>query len=202
MNSIFNSPADTIRANMKGAETKGNLSLGRMILLGLLAGAFIALGAATSSTAAHGIENVGIARLVSGVIFPVGLMLIVICGGELFTGNCLMGMAALNRQIFWGKVVRNLVVVWLSNFAGALVIAFIVFMSGNFNYSSGELGAYTIKVALGKAELGFGTAFFSGILCNMLVVLACWFQAGAKSMAGKIFAVWFPPGIVKALGNT
>ena len=192
MGNNFNSPAETMAANAKGAEGKASLPIGKMIILGLLAGAFIAIGAAASSTAAHTVANVGLGRLVSGVVFPVGLMLIVVCGGELFTGNCLMGMAALNKQIKWSGLIKNLVVVWISNFAGSLVVAFVTFMSGNFGLSQGGLGAYTIKVALSKASLNFGQGFFSGIGCNMLVCGAVLLAGAAKDIPGKLLGCFFP----------
>jgi len=192
MGNNFNSPAETIVVNMKASEGKAGLKTLNMILLGLLAGAFIAFGSAVSSTAAHGIANVGVCRLVTGCFFPVGLMLIVVCGGELFTGNCLMGMAALNRQITWGRLIRNLVIVWITNFIGSAIIAFFVYMSGNFNLSGGGLGAYTIKVAMAKVNLGFGPAFFSGIICNMLVCGAVLMAAASKDVPGKLLGCFFP----------
>lgn len=192
MGNNLNSPAETMAANAKGAEGKASLPIGKMIILGLLAGAFIAIGAAASLTAAHTVASVGLGRLVSGVVFPVGLMLIVVCGGELFTGNCLMGMAALNKQIKWSGLIKNLIVVWISNFAGSLVVAFVTFMSGNFGLSQGGLGAYTIKVALSKASLNFGQGFFSGIGCNMLVCGAVLLAGAAKDIPGKLLGCFFP----------
>ena len=192
MGANFNSPAEIIAANMKGAQTKASLPIGKMILLGILAGAYIALGALTSSTAAHTIESVGVARLITGCVFPVGLMLVVICGAELFTGNCLMGMAALDKQIKWSKVARNLIIVWISNFIGGALMALFTYLSGNFNLSGGGLGAYTIKVAMGKVGLGFGQGIFSGILCNILVCLGVLMAAGAKEIPGKILGCFFP----------
>lgn len=189
---MFNSPTETMAANAKGAEGKATLPLGKMILLGILAGAFIALGAVSSSTAAHTVEGTGMVRLVSGAVFPVGLMLVVICGAELFTGNCLMGMAALNKQIKWSGLVRNLIVVWITNFIGSLIVAFISYMSGNFALSGGGLGAYTIKVALAKVNLSFGQGFFSGIGCNILVCAAVLIAAAAKDIPGKILGCFFP----------
>ena len=192
MENMFNSPTETMAANAKGAEGKATLPLGKMILLGILAGAFIALGAVSSSTAAHTVEGTGMVRLVSGAVFPVGLMLVVICGAELFTGNCLMGMAALNKQIKWSGLVRNLIVVWITNFIGSLIVAFISYMSGNFALSGGGLGAYTIKVALAKVNLSFGQGFFSGIGCNILVCAAVLIAAAAKDIPGKILGCFFP----------
>ena len=190
--SNFNSPKDSVALKIQEAQTKASMPLIRMIMLALLAGAYIALGGACSSTAAFGLSNVGLARLVSGCIFPVGLMLIVICGGELFTGNCLMAIGLLDKKIRISGLVRNLVVVWIANFIGAALIAVLIYFSGNLNYSDGALGAYTIKVALGKVNIGFGTAFVSGILCNMLVCLAVLSAGAAKDIAGKVLSVFFP----------
>lgn len=192
MGNGFLSPKESAELKIEEAKNKASMPLLKMILLGLLGGAFIAFGAAASSTAAFGISNVGLARLVSGCVFPVGLILIVVCGAELFTGNCLMGIAVFDRQIKVKGLVRNLVIVWITNFVGAALIALLVFLSGNFDYSDAALGAYTIKVALGKVNLGFGKAFVSGILCNMLVCLAVLGAGAARDIGGKILAVFFP----------
>ncbi len=188
----FNTPAEIIEANMKGGEGKVTLPLWKMILLGIMAGAFIALGGATSSTAAHMVSNVGLARLVAGCVFPVGLMIIVFVGGELFTGNCLTIMGVLDGRFKISAMVKNLVVVWLSNLVGALIIDLLVYYSGNLDYSSGVLGAYTIKVAVGKASIGFGKGIASGILCNIIVCLAILMAGAARDIAGKVLAIFFP----------
>ena len=177
---------------MKGAEGKAALSVSKMVLLGILAGAFIALGGAASSTAAHGIADVGLARAVCGMIFPVGLMMVILLGGELFTGNCLMIMAVLDGRVSWGRLLRNLAVVYLSNLAGALLTALLLTLSGNQKYSGGLLGAYTIKTALGKAGISPVQGITSGILCNFLVCAAILMAAAAREIAGKIWAVFFP----------
>lgn len=192
MEKYFNSPAEVVEANMKGAEGKAALSVSKMVLLGILAGAFIALGGAASSTAAHGIADVGLTRAVCGMIFPVGLMMVILLGGELFTGNCLMIMAVLDGRVSWGRLLRNLAVVYLSNLAGALLTALLLALSGNQNYSGGLLGAYTIKTALGKAGISPVQGITSGILCNFLVCAAILMAAAAREIAGKIWAVFFP----------
>ena len=122
MEQHFNTPLEVIDTNMKAGEGKAHLPLGKMILLGIMAGAFIALGGATSSTAAHAIDNVGLARFVAGIIFPVGLMIIVFVGGELFTGNCLIVMDVVGKKVTWFECIRNLIVVYFSNLIGALII--------------------------------------------------------------------------------
>jgi len=123
-----------------------------MILLGLMAGAFIAFGGAASDVAMHGVADVGLARVVAGVIFPVGLMLVVFTGSELFTGNCLMIIPTLEKKIKPVSMIKNLVTVYISNFVGAMIIDLLIFFSGQLNYSNGGLGAFTIKVALAKTQ--------------------------------------------------
>lgn len=192
MDKLFNSPAESVALKIEEAKTKSTMPFLKMIILGILAGAFIGLGAACSSTAAYGISDTGLARLVTGCVFPVGLMMIIVCGGELFTGNCLMGIALLDKKIKLTGMLRNLGVVWISNFIGAALIALLVNFSGNLDYSDGALGAYTIKIAVTKSSISFGTAIVSGILCNMLVCLAVLASGAAKTISGKILAVFFP----------
>lgn len=168
------------------------LSLPKMILLGLMAGAFIAFGGAASDVAMHGVADVGLARVVAGVIFPVGLMLVVFTGSELFTGNCLMIIPTLEKKIKVASMLRNLVVVYISNFVGAMIIDLLITFSGQLNYSNGGLGAFTIKVALAKTTINPATAIISGILCNILVCLAIVMATGATDAIGKIFGVFFP----------
>ncbi len=192
MNEHMNTPAEVIETNINAGVVKANLSLGKMILLGIMAGAFIAIGASSSNVAVHSIADVGLARILAGCIFPVGLMMIVVIGGELFTGNCLMIMGVLDKKFKASMMVRNLIVVYLSNLAGALIVDAIVFYSGQFDYTGGALGAYTIKVALTKATMSYDKAFFSGIMCNVLVCSAILAATAAKDIAGKLLAVFFP----------
>ena len=189
---MFQSPAEVVEANIKAGETKGNLPLGKMILLGILAGAFIAIGGEASNLAVHGISDVGLARTLAGAIFPVGLMMIVLVGGELFTGNCMIIMAVMDKKTTWLKYLRNLVVVYFSNLVGALIVDALVFFSGQWNYSGGGLGAYTIKVAYGKIGLDPVQCITSGIMCNILVCVAVLMAISAKDVAGKVLAIFFP----------
>lgn len=166
-----NSPSEVADNTIKSGIAKANMPLGKMILLGIMAGAFIALGGVASNVAVHNITDVGLARTLAGAIFPVGLMLVVFTGSELFTGNCLMLMSVLDKKIKVIQMIRNLVVVYFSNLVGALIIDALVFFSGQFNFSNGGLGAYTIKVAIAKTTISPTTAIISGILCNILVCL-------------------------------
>lgn len=192
MEMYFNSPAEIVEANIKAGERKAALSIHRMILLGVMAGAFIALGGAASSTAVHGIADVGVARTLAGTIFPVGLMMVVFLGAELFTGNSLMILAVLEKKVSWKRMLRNLVIVYFSNLAGALLIAVLLVFSGNLDYSGGLLGAYTIKVAVAKLDISVVQGITSGILCNVLVCLAVMMAGAAKDITGKVWAIFFP----------
>lgn len=192
MDKSFYTPVEVVNNSIDGQVTKATLPLGKMILLGIMAGAFIAFGGVASNVAVHNIANVGLARTLAGAIFPVGLMLVVLVGGELFTGNCLMIMACIDKKIKTSQLIRNLVVVYISNLIGALIVDILVFYSGQFQYTNGGLGAYTIKVAIAKAGIAPGTAIASGILCNILVCLAILMAAAANDVTGKILGIFFP----------
>ena len=140
----------------------------------------------------HAMSNVGLQRLVGGCIFPIGLMMIVLVGGELFTGDCLMVMGCVHKKYSVLDVVRVLAIVYCSNFIGSVLMAFMVYMSGQLGFTNGLLGAFTIKIAMGKVSMDFGTAFVSGILCNIFVCIAVLMAAAAKDVAGKLWACFFP----------
>ena len=188
----MNTPQQIVSANIAAAKGKTQLSLMHLILLGIFAGMFIACGASASSVAMHNIPNVGVARLVAGAVFPIGLMMIVFVGGELFTGDCLMIMGLMHKRFNLLSMGKVLVLVWISNFVGSVIIAALVSASGQFHYSGDMMGAFTIKVAVGKLSMDFGTAFISGILCNIFVCIAVLMAAAAKDVVGKIWAIVFP----------
>lgn len=164
----------------------------RTFLLAILAGMFIAFGASSSSVAVHAIENAGLAKLVAGAIFPVGLMLIVTIAGELFTGDCLMIMGNLEHKYTVRDTIEKLIVVFAGNFIGSLTIVLLLYFSGQYDMSAGAVGAYTIKVALGKSQLSFAKGITSGILCNIIVCLAVLMAFKVEDVAGKMIAVFFP----------
>ena len=190
--SAIATPLQIVAANMNAAKGKTELPLLRMILLGIFAGMFIAGGASASSLAMHAVSNVGLARFVAGSIFPVGLMMIVFVGGELFTGDCLMIMGCVHGKFPAAKMMKVLVVVYLSNLIGSVLFAELVNLSGQYNYTAGLLGAFTIKVAMGKVSMSFAAAFASGILCNIFVCMAVLMAMAAKDIAGKVWAIFFP----------
>ncbi len=157
----------------------------------IMAGAMIAFGAAISSVAAHTIADVGLARLAAAIVFPVGLMMVILFNAELFTGDCLVAMSIFDRKIKLLSCVRLLLTAYIGNFIGAILIALLIYFSGQLDYSSGMLGAYTIKIALGKVNLSFVEALTSGILCNILVCAAVLMAACAKDITGKLLVCFF-----------
>lgn len=188
----FQTITEVIEQNIQNGIKKTNLTTKKLILLGIAAGFFIGIGAEASSLAMHGISNVGLARTVAGAVFPIGLMLIVLLGGELFTGNCLISMAVYDKKAKLKGMIRNLTIVYISNFIGAALMAWMINNCGQLNFSDGGAGAFTIKVALGKVGIDPIQAIVSGILCNVLVCLAIFMAATAKDVAGKCIAIFFP----------
>lgn len=188
----YNTPAEICDVAINAAVGKANMPILKMLLLSIAAGAFIAFGAVCSAVAMHNIADVGIARFVCGAIFPLGLMLIVMVGGELFTGNCLMVEGLLEGKIGIGGWLKNLSVVYIGNLIGSIIIAGLVANANTWAYTGGGLGAFTIRVAIAKATMPFGAAFMSGILCNVLVCGAVLLAFGGRDIISKILGIWFP----------
>ena len=178
---------------------KANGSLIRLFLLGIMAGIFIALGAQASLMASFGLTSdpatFGVGKVVMGAVFPVGLMMVVLCGAELFTGNCLMVTGLLDRKFRLSQMLRNWGIVYIGNLVGSLLIAVMICYTGLWDSGAGLLGAVTVKTAIGKCGLSFGRAIVLGILCNVLVCLAVWMATGSQQTIGKIFAIWFCIGL-------
>lgn len=187
----FLSIKEGIDKYISGCTVKVEMSTENIIAKSVLAGVLIGLGAAGSSVAAHTIPDVGVARLAAAVVFPVGLMMVILLGAELFTGDCLMAISVSDGHHSIKEVVRVLASVYLGNFVGAAALALLINMSGQLEYSSGMLGAYTIKVAMGKVNVSFMEGMISGLLCNILVCAAVLMAICAKDVAGKLLAVFF-----------
>ena len=166
----------------------------KTIILAIAAGAFIAFGAQGSLTAMAGTDalSFGFAKLLGGIVFSTGLMLIVFAGAELFTGNVLLGISVLEKRISIWQLIRNWVLVYFGNFIGAVIVATLIHYANAYHGPSEVLGVLGLKIAYGKVNLTFGQAFASGILCNWLVCMAVWLAAAAKDVAGKILAILFP----------
>lgn len=176
----------------KAGIKKANANKTTLFLLGIFAGMFVGFGAACSMAASHAIADAGLAKLAAGVVFPVGLMLIVLVGGELFTGDCLMILGVMHGKYSVLTMVKKLTIIFFANFLGALIVVCLVAFSAQQEISGGLLGAYTIKVAYGKLSLSVVNAFVSGIACNIIVCATVLMAYGATDVAGKIGAIFFP----------
>lgn len=181
---------------------KSNLGAGATLLLGVLAGAFIALGACFYTTALTGIPEslVGPGRILGGLAFCLGLILVVVGGAELFTGNVLVIMAWMNGKVTLRRLLRNWAFVYLGNFIGSLVIVGLVYYAWQWKISDMSVGTTAYTIAAKKMSLPFATAFCSGVLCNLLVCLAVWLCYSARSTTDKIVSIIFPITAFVALG--
>jgi len=195
-NRIFLTPAEIAKATIKAGINKVELSKRNMFILGILAGAFIAFAAEGSNMAAFNLlakaETYGLGKAMAGAIFGTGLMLVVVAGGELFTGNTMMIAGVLDKKITVAAMLKNWFFVYLGNLVGSLFIAYMMTQSGLFSSGANVLGGLTIKIATYKVGLSFMQAFYLGIMCNWLVCLAVWMATGAKDIVGKLMAIFFP----------
>jgi formate/nitrite transporter len=166
-----------------------------LFVLAMLGGAFIALGAMFATTVLAGAAGTlpfGVSRLLAGVVFCLGLILVVAGGAELFTGNTLMVMACAAGKVTLGEVLRAWCIVYAGNFAGAVATALLVFLSGQPYGGHGAIAVAALEIATAKAALTFWPALLLGILCNVLVCLAVWLSLGARATADKVLAIIFP----------
>ncbi|MDE7107998.1 MAG: formate/nitrite transporter family protein, partial [Clostridiales bacterium] len=157
-------PAEIANNYIAAANGKVNNAWYKLLLLAVLAGAFIALGCAGATVAGANAQSNGI--IIKGAVFPLGLMLVVICGAELFTGNCLLVAPLLNKNIKFKGLLKNWGIAYLGNFIGAVLIAVLVVYSKTY---SGNTAVAAVSLVAAKIELNFGVALLKGILCNMLV---------------------------------
>jgi len=189
-------PSEITDYTIATSQERAGASVQKLLILGILAGAFIAFAAEGSNMAAFNLfadpTTFGLGKALAGVVFGTGLMLVVLAGGELFTGNVLMLTAVLDHKVTVSKMLRNWIIVYVGNFLGSLLIAYMMANSGLFGSGADMLGAVTVRIAVYKVNLDFLQAFYLGIMCNWLVCLAVWISSGAESMAGKIFSIFFP----------
>jgi formate/nitrite transporter len=174
-----------------------------VLVLGILAGAYIGFGGLLSTTVTYdmaGSFGTGFSKFMGGAVFSVGLMLVVIAGAELFTGNNLMITSTLAREITFGTMLKRWGLVYVANFIGSLILAALFFFSGLWKTGGGALGATAVKIAYGKVSLPFSEALFRAIGCNWLVCLAVWMALAARQTIGKIFSIFFPIMAFVAIG--
>lgn len=197
MSSSFKSPADTARAVAATGGVKNSSKLSHTILLSFLAGAYIAFGGLLAEVANAGmVANgfpIGLSKFVFGAVFPVGLILVVIAGSELFTGNIIyMIMGLLHGKANAKGLARNWGVSWIFNFVGALFVAYVLAYLGGIITSDPAIQAGAIKVATAKVGLSWDVAFIRAIGCNWLVCLAVYLAFASDDIIGKILGIWFP----------
>ena len=180
MSSSFKSPVETAKAISATAGAKNSANIVNVILLSFLAGAYIAFGGLLAEVANAGMVAaglpIGLSKFVFGAVFPVGLIIVVLAGSELFTGNVMfMTIGVLDGTASVGGLAKNWVLSWLFNFVGALFVAYVLAFMGGIITSDPAIQAGAIKVATGKVGMSFDVAFIKAIGCNWLVCLAVWF---------------------------
>jgi formate transporter FocA len=186
-------PAEMAHQSEQLGVNKANMPASKTLALAVLAGAFISFGAVffisvtTGSTLPYGIT-----RLIGGTAFSLGLVLVVVGGAELFTGNNLIIMAWANKRISTRQLLLNWLKVYIGNMLGAMFTVTLLFFGRYYLFASGEVGNNILNIAKAKCELGFGQAVALGILCNVLVCLAVWLSFSARTTAGKILSIVFP----------
>jgi formate transporter len=197
------SPAQMARAAEDAAYAKATGRPLKSFLLGLTAGGYIALGFVfyiTSQVGAASLAWSGGARVLGGIVFATGLVLVVLTGAELFTSSTLTLSARASGRITWGQLLRNWGIVYLANFLGAMTMVALVYLSGTWHNASGGWGAVVLNTSLAKLHHSFLEAFTLGVLCNLMVCLAVWAAYSGRTTTDKILAVTMPIALFVASG--
>lgn len=195
-------PAQMARAAEDAAVAKATGRPLTSFLLGLTAGGYIALGFVFFVTTQVGAADMpwGVARVLGGVVFSTGLVLVVLTGAELFTSSTLTLTARASGRITWGQLLRNWGVVYVANFVGALTVVALVYLGRTWRSADGGWGAVVLRTALGKVSHSFLEAFVLGVLCNLMVCLAVWAAYSGRTTTDKILAVTMPIALFVAAG--
>ena len=185
---------------IQNGPNKTRMPLGRMFVLAIAAGAFIAFAGAASTVAASTISNASVAKTVTSLVFPAGLALVVAGGTELFTGNCLLTSSLAAKQITWKDVCRNWAVVYIGNFAGAILVSMLFSYGHVYDLFGGQAALSAVNTANAKCLLPFGTALLKGIGCNILVCVAVMNAGMGETVTQKIGALYLPIFMFVVLG--
>jgi formate/nitrite transporter len=186
-------PAEIAARVRAFSVAKARLPLLPLVTLGLLAGAYIGLGALMFTlVAADATLGFAATRFLGGLVFSLGLLIVVVAGAELFTGNNLLAMAWADGQVSTGQLLRNWTVVCIANAGGAAGLALLVWWSGHGALNGGAVGRAVVRIAMAKIELPPAEAFFRAVLCNLLVCMAVWMSQAARSVTDKAVAIVFP----------
>ncbi len=196
-------PPQMLEKAASAGVTKANLAFWPMLILSILAGIYIAFGGVFSTvvaTGSLGILPYGIVKLLQGIVFSLGLILVIVGGAELFTGNILMVIPLLQGRIRTGQLLRNWLIVYGGNFIGSILIALMIVLAGTYEAADGNWGMTLFAIAGGKMHYTFVQAVFLGILCNILVCLAVWLCYSARNTSDKILSIVFPISAFIAAG--
>ncbi len=196
MNKLFLGPAEVAAFTAQVGVNKTSMNKAKAFVLAIFAGMFIGFAAYGSNTAvcnllANG-ATFGVAKALQGFVFTVGLMLVLVAGAELFTGNSLILVAVLDKKVKFTAMLANWVLIWVGNLVGALLLVLVINGAGGLTAGGNMVGAISLKIAAGKAGMSFGAAFCSGILCNIIVCLAVWMSFAAQDVGSKLLAAGFP----------
>jgi len=186
-------PFDMEKRVETASVAKAELSFLSLFMLAVLAGSFIALGAEFYTLVTFDSQlSYGLTKLIGGLAFSLGLILVIVAGAELFTGNNLLMMGLASRVVTYKQVLKNWVVSYVGNFIGSISLVFLMYFTDLWTVKDYQFGASAVITAVGKIELTFVEAFFRGILCNALVCLAVWLCFSARTVISKISAIIFP----------
>ncbi|MBQ7616201.1 MAG: formate/nitrite transporter family protein [Butyrivibrio sp.] len=186
------SPAAIASTYETTGTAKTKMSFRKTFLLGIMAGAFIALGGLGSQIASVCAPDPSTGRLISSVVFPIGLFMVLVGGAELFTGNCLIMIPVLSKKATVKGMLRNWGIVYLGNLAGGIIIALLANFSHTYAFADGALAQAVVNTAVAKSNISFTDGLLKGILCNILVCMAVWCSFAADELAGKVLALWLP----------
>ncbi len=186
-------PAEMAKRVEAASIRKANLNLFSLIALSILAGAFIAFGSEFYTLVTFDSSlSIGLTRLIGGICFSVGLILVIVGGAELFTGNNLIIMGVASRTVTFKQLLKNWTVSYFGNFAGAIIIVLVMYLTNQWKLKDALLGATAVSIAANKVNLTFVEGFTRGMLCNALVCLAVWLSFSARTVVSKVAAVIFP----------
>ncbi len=188
----MNTPAEIAELYIMVGDGKTTRRLWVLFVLGIFAGVFIALGGLTSQIVSCGVVPVALGRALSGLVFPIGLMMVIISGGELFTGNCLIFISVLSKNTYLMAMLRSWLFVYLGNIVGGLFISVLVNVGHILDMYDGELARLAVNTAKAKVDMPFYVAMIKGILCNFLVCVAVWVSFSTEEVPGKIVALYLP----------
>lgn len=188
----MHSPVEIARNFVEIGTHKVRLSAWKMIILGIFAGMFIGFAGIAATTAQATIENPSVARLVGACVFPAGLAMVLVAGSELFTGNNLIIISLLQKQVTWMQMLKNWLFVFIGNFIGAALVAVMVVYSHTPDLYGGVLAQKVSAAAVSRVTQSFSEAFFRGVMCNFLVCIAVWAAFAAKKVSGKILMSFWP----------